>query len=427
MQRDQPHTLTGSEASRRRFLEALGAVSVAGIAGCSSGGDDGTDGTPTETDSADGTPAGTESPGDGTPTDTEPPDGGTPTDTPAQPLDDPRQILELSGASTDPGGTVTLSGSVDNVYWFQIRDVVLTLSGPEDWTISTPEKQLDTIDTEGSTEVSWEVTAPDSASGTNEFTVTTSYASTSDSATLTQTVEITVFEPGNVPEDGLEAYYSLDGSTPTNAVTGTDATIEGEPTTGADGVVNSAFEFTQNNDRSSVADALVTEDLPVNGEGATVGAWVNVTGHEDYSKIYQIGGSIGGFPTDGWDLEFNENTNGVWAVSWQADQEAAIRATGTQTSLSLDTWYFLVVVVDGDDVRVHAFDQSGELDASPSSGQFSPRGRTDGAPLHLMAGVGDDTAGRMDEVRAYSRALSEAEVTALYGGSGGPSGTDGSE
>jgi hypothetical protein len=402
-------------------MKTLGVVGVAGIAGCGGGGD----GTPTETDATDGTPTDTEPPGE-TPTDTDPPDetptdteppGETPTDTPSQPFEDPRQILELDGASTGPGGTTTLSGSASNPYLFPIRNVVFTLSGPDAWTISTPEKQFDSIDTGSSVDVSWDVTAPDSASGSAEFTVTTSYESTTDSAELTQTVDVLVFEPGAVPEDGLEAYYPLDGSAATNAVTGTDATIAGEPTTDAEGVVDGAFEFTSTGDRESVSDALVTEELPLNGEGATVGAWVNVTGHENFSKIYQVGGSLDAFPTDGWDLEFDDDTNAVWSVSWQADQGDAVRAEATKTSLSLDTWYFLVVVVDGDDVRVHAFDQSGELDASPNTGNFSPRGRTDTAPLNLMAGVGDDTAGRLDEVRAYSRALSEEEVTSLYQGS----------
>lgn len=418
MERDTPDASTDSKRSRRRFIKTLGAVGVAGIAGC--GGDGDGDGTPTdtgetdETGETDGTPTDTESPGE-TPTDTEPP-GETPTSTEAQPLEDPRPILELGGASTGPGGTTTLSGSASNPYLFPIQNIVFTLSGPDDWTISTPENQFDSIETGGSVDVSWDVTAPDAASGSAEFTVTTSYETTTDSAELTQTVDILVFEPGDVPQDGLEAYYPLDGSAATNTVTGTDATITGEPTTDAQGVVNGAFEFTSNGDRESVADALTTEELPLNGEAATVGAWMNVTGHEAFAKIYQIGGSLDAFPTDGWDLEFDDDTNGVWSVAWE-DSSGSSRATDTLTSLSLDTWYFIVVVIDGNDVRVHQFDQSGEVDGSPKSGGFASRGQTDGAPLNLMAGNGDDVAGRLDEIRAYSRALSEEEVTALYQGS----------
>ena len=397
MGRNQSDASTDSKRSRRRFMKTLGAVGVAGIAGC--GGD------------GDGTPTDTEPPGE-TSTDTEPP-GETPTSTEAQPIEDPIQLLELGGGSAGPGGTTTLSGSANNPYLYSLRNVVFTLSGPDDWTISTPEKQFDSIDTGSSVDVSWEVTAPDSASGSTEFTLTTSYETTSDSAELTQTVDVLVFEPGNVPGDGLEAYYPLDGSA-TNAVTGTDATVAGEPATDAEGVVNGAFEFTETGDRSSVADALVTEDLPLNGEGATVGAWVNVTGHEPYSKLFQIGGSLDGLPPNGWDIEFNDTADSAWIVTWT--DEEAVRAEATETSLSTDTWYFIVAVVDGDDARLHVFDQSGEIDDSPKSGS-GDRAQTDAVPLHLMAGAGDDTAGRLDEVRAYSRALSEEEVTALYGGS----------
>jgi hypothetical protein len=43
--------------------------------------------------------------------------------------------------------------------------------------------------------------------------------------------------------------------------------------------------------------------------------------------------------------------------------------------------------------------------------------KTGDESLVMMGGDGSDAAGRMDEVRAYARALSESEVTALYQGS----------
>jgi sarcosine oxidase gamma subunit len=427
---DDTKTTDTEHTRRRRFLKAVGALGITGIAGC--GGDgDGTDtpteGTPTEgtdtpTEGTDTPTEGTDTPTEGTPTEgTDTPTEGTdtPTGTPAQPLDPPEQLLELSGGSTNPGGTLTLSGSASNPYLFGLQDVVLTLSGPDDWTISTPEKQLGDIESLGSADVSWEITVPDSASGTSELTLTTEYATTTDSAELTQAVNVTVFEPGEVPGEGIEAYYSLDESSlpPINSVTGIDASVAGSPTPGETGIKNTAFGFDNDGSRSSTTDTLTSgQDLPLNGEGATVGAWFRYTSKESFSRAYQVGGSVSGSPgaaDGGWDVEFAGATNDLKLVTFTSDGSPT--SSGTIT-LSPDTWYFVVGVVDADGGTMYVFDQDGELDASPVT-VSSGRTQTDGESLVMMGGDHSDTAGRMDEVRAYSRALSEGEVLTLYEGS----------
>jgi hypothetical protein len=420
----------GRNDGRRRFLKAIGALGVVGIAGCSGDGDGtdttGTDGDGTDTTETDGD--GTDTTGtDGDGTDTTETDGdgtdtATETEAPDQNIpDDPPTVVTLDGGrSVQPGGTATLTATVENPYLFPIQSVQLGMGAPDgDWTVeATGDTNLGTIDTADTATVSWDITAPEGASEGVTLTGTFSYETNSDSDEVSLSQSVAVFEPGDVPEDGLEAYLPFEGDTATNLVTGTDATVVGEPTTGAEGIVGDAFEFTENGTRDSVADAIVTEELPLNGEGATVGAWLNFTGHEDYGRIYQVGGTTGATPTAGWDIEFNEDTDSVWDVHWSSTEDGGGRLESTETSLASGTWLFIVTVVDGDDGRLHVFDESGELEGSPTTGSAS-REQTDGGALILMAADGSDTVGRMDEVRAYSRALSESEVTALYQGSGG--------
>jgi hypothetical protein len=80
----------------------------------------------------------------------------------------------------------------------------------------------------------------------------------------------------------------------------------------------------------------------------------------------------------------------------------------------------VVTVVDGTDVRLHAFDLAGELSDSPYTGTGSRDTSSSSQPLVLMAGDGNYTTGRMDEVRAYSQALTASEVTTLYEASKAP-------
>lgn len=405
-------------ADRRRFLRALGAVGIAGLAGC---GGDGDGDTPTETDAET-----TDPPTDTTETtDTETPtETATPTDT-ATPTanqdfgDDPPQLMTLEGGgSVSPGGTTTLTGEILNSYLFPVQSVEVTFEPPnDDWEITaTDSASFDEIPSQDREEVTWEITAPEDADGEYTFTGTISYESNTDSAESDLSHSVVVFTPGEVPQDGIEAYISFDTDAATNQVTGNDAEVVGEPDTDADGVINSAWGFTDNGTRDTVADAVVTEDLPLNGEGATVGAWFNFSSHEDFGRVYQVAGATDATPeTVGWDVEFNSDTDSVFVVNWNGDSG---RVTPTETGLESGTWYFVVTVISGDEASMYVFDENGQLDASPGSGT-APRTQSDAEPLILMAADGSDTVGRMDEVRAYSRALSEQEVLELYAGSGG--------
>ena len=423
----------GKTTSRRRFVAALGALGVTGLAGC--GGDDDTDtatdtppdttepGTTTAPDTTE--PGTTTAPG-GTDTETPTPtDTGTPTDTPPQqdiPEDGPSIISFSGGGSVSPGESTTLTGTVQNPYLFPIRNIQVELSAPNaDWSVTAEgETTIDQLDTQDTAEITWEITAPSGASGEVTITGSVSFESTSDSATSDVSRSVFVFSPGDVPQEGLEAYYPLDGDAPTNVVTGTDADVTGDPTTDASGVVDGAWEFTTDGSRSSTADALTSgEDLPLNGEGATVAAWINYTSHEPFARIYQVGGDTAtpAVAQAGYEVLFTSESDDVYIYGDGTTQSATNRPT---IGLSPDTWLFVVTVVDGSDFRIHTFDESGELDASPLTGT-AQRTQSGTNPLVLFSGDDSEPAGRLDEVRAYSRALSESEVVQLYSGSGGSS------
>jgi len=213
--------------------------------------------------------------------------------------------------------------------------------------------------------------------------------------------------PTPVP-DGDDVYLPLDGDTPTNDVTGTTGTTEGGVTTGASGKVGSAFEFDGSDD------ALVLGGTGLNKEQSTTSAWFRFSDHTEWARVIQVGGSPSAAPADtgGWSLEFDSGSNTLTVTTYGP------KSRNATLDLEPDTWYFTCLVLDGESVRWHMFDESGELDDSPVETEQS-RTVTGAAQLNLMAGDNWYTAGVIDEVRGEKGALSASEVTQRYQDAGG--------
>jgi hypothetical protein len=205
----------------------------------------------------------------------------------------------------------------------------------------------------------------------------------------------------------IEAHYTLDGSTATNDVTGADANVTGSPTTGVEGIRGNAFQFTKNDDRGSTADALESANaLPLDGSGATVGAWFRYTAKEAYARVFQVGGGTGG-QSQAYEVIFDNLADELFVAGISND-------TGN-IPVEPDTWYFVVFVGDGSNVRLHVFDREGELATSPVTGGRSASNSN--YSLVMMSGDDSEPAGKLDEVYAYSTALSQEGVTNLYASS----------
>jgi hypothetical protein len=262
--RDEP-------ASRRRFLKAVGALGVVGVAGCSGDGDDETPtatDTPTPTDTemtttVPETPTDTEEP---TPTDTEEP---TPTDTPTQTIPDPpAQVFTFAETTqrASAGETLTVEGTITNPYLFDIVNVSVALSGPsDDWGISaTGDTSFDTVESQGTASVGWEVTVPESADGDADLTVAVEYASTTDEASNEQTATVSVLPPApdvTAPiTDGLVGQLDAAQLSETDALTSWQAV-------NADGRTGTLFQSDEDAQPSVVAEGAPTGESVARFEG----------------------------------------------------------------------------------------------------------------------------------------------------------------
>jgi len=181
-----------TDSDRRRFLKALGALSVVGLAGC---GGDGDDETPTDTEAGgngngngngNGTTE-TETPTEPTetPTDTETPSGG---DLP----DDPAPLIALIDEGISPEAD-TLNATITNSYLFEIQNGNVELEGPEDWELSPADgTSFDTLESQATREASWDLSLPDGVSGEYELTANVTYSAGEEAADVTASLPITV-------------------------------------------------------------------------------------------------------------------------------------------------------------------------------------------------------------------------------------------
>lgn len=258
---------------------------------------------------------------------------------------------------------------------------------------------------------------PAETDGDGMGTLTATGNKDTETETPTQTPTTGGIGTPAVEMPSLEAYYSLDEASlpPTNTVTGTDAAVTGEPTTGEPGIRNTAFGFTTDDSRKTTGDALTSgRELPLNGQAATVATWFRYTSKESYARVYQVGGGgPDGIPSvagGGHNVEFIAGSNDIALALWPPEGGSSNKAG--PVTLSPETWYFLVCVVDGNEGRMYVFDQDGEL--TDGGVTTSGRGQTGSELLNLMGGDSSDPAGRMDEVYAFSKALSASEVMTLY-------------
>jgi hypothetical protein len=326
---------------------------------------------------------------------------------------------ETSSSTGDSIDTSNVSNSAASLYQTQERGSGIAydlgvLNGTYDVTVHTAEIEYTssgqrTFDVSvNGTQIESGLDIYDEVGHDAAYTTTATGIEVRDGTLTVETAPGSSTVTASAPSTDLELYYSLDGSTATNSETSTDASVTGDPESGLPGPLGSAFGFDGN-------DALTSgTDLPLNGTAATVGSWFRYTDKDSSARLYQVGGNPGSpaVGSGGYEILFDGSSV---RVATPGDTKAI-----TGVTLSPDTWYFVVTVVDGTDVRLHAFDRTGELSDSPYTGTGSRDTSSSSQPLVLMAGDGSYTTGRMDEVRAYSQALTASEVTTLYEASNDP-------
>jgi hypothetical protein len=253
--------------------------------------------------------------------------------------------------------------------------------------------------------------------GTYTFQLTVTDGSNN---TATSSANVTIFDTtGNHLLNGLISYWNLDESTGRAmdvAGGGNDGTNTAD-TLHVPGEINTAYGF---NGTSSKIDMTNAANLSLTTVG-TISAWVYlpvIDSNNNANRTVRRIVSKGNTSTDvnGYSLEYNPYTNSFQGEFATASAHLAFNFYGTR--IVARTWYHLVVTWDGTHIITYlngsAFNPEGiNQTVTPVSNVY---------PFAIGYQAATNTGnfiGRIDEVGIWNRALSAAQVTALYSGNFG--------
>jgi len=212
----------------------------------------------------------------------------------------------------------------------------------------------------------------------------------------------------------LVAHWKLDDGSGTTALdssgNGNDGTLNGGATW-VDGQFGSAIQF--NGSDSYVA----ASHIPFDNRNFTVTLWANPALGGDQNVFSQDGGG------DSGRMHLRITGGGTVRMGyWNNDLDSP-------TALQANNWYFLTFVHDVENANRRIY-IDGVQDAEDSGGAFI--GTSGDTIIGSQFGTGQWFMGIIDDVRIYSRALSDVEILGVMAGSGaeyplasGPSPADG--
>lgn len=224
---------------------------------------------------------------------------------------------------------------------------------------------------------------------------------TTVSFSLSQIDSITFsFQPGTIPTQGLVAYYPFNGNANDESGNGHQGVAYGATlTTDRFGNQNRAYHFNGTSDSIALSN---TSSLNFSSGGFTLSAWANFSGNLTDGLIvakHVVGTS---------------NNNGLFISVWHNQFAFYLKEPRLTTPLTYsdNAWHHLVGVYDGTAqyIYVDGFLKASLGESGPISNVVSMKIGSGSGPLSPLALF----RGMIDDVRIYSRALSQSEIQQLY-------------
>ena len=254
------------------------------------------------------------------------------------------------------------------------------------------------------------VTASHTYAQTGSYTATVTVSDGELDAIASRTIVVSA-EPG---PGGIIAHWPLDetaGSTADDIQGTFDGTLVGGPAwLPAGGTIDGALAFDGSDDRVDVGAPDVS-----GGPGMTIAMWTRVDGFA-FADGRFISKANGVQDNDHWWMLSTINQTGL-RFRLKVDGTTNTLATGTG-QFATGEWFHLAATYDGSQMRIYK--NGVEVGSLPVSGTVSTNAAVAAALGNQPAGVeGRPLQGALDDVRLYTRALTEAELIALAGGGSG--------
>ncbi len=205
-------------------------------------------------------------------------------------------------------------------------------------------------------------------------------------------------------QKGLVGWWKMDGNAKDSTPYGNDGTITGASLT-ADRKAKATSAYSYNGTTANI-EAANAAKLNLTGD-VTVSAWIK-PGTASQNNNARVVSKY-----DGTTANYILGYDTTGHMRMIVDGTARATATSAAVLTSTTTWYHVVGVRSGTTVSLYI---NGTLDGTAS---ISGTTQTNSQNLAIGGGVNSTTNPRyngvVDDVRVYNRALSTAEITALYG------------
>jgi hypothetical protein len=217
-------------------------------------------------------------------------------------------------------------------------------------------------------------------------------------------------QPAMIPTDGLVAYFHCDGNAEDVSGNGNNGTIYGAtPTADRFGNPSSACYFDGNDDWIDVPDSPSLQTIEQN-QGLTVAAWIRIDGWYQDWNVFAIVEKLDVTDDQGWEFMVGAQPSVTLGLSFRA-----YVANTVGWSVSFGEWRHVAVAYDGSAATVDLYADGQLLGHSTAAAELWSTGA---GHLHIgksFDGPDEFSRGAIDEVLIYNRALSSAEILALYG------------
>ena len=229
--------------------------------------------------------------------------------------------------------------------------------------------------------------------------------------------------PPPAPTDGLVAYYPFDGNANDASGNGNHGTVYGvTPTTDRFGNANGAYYF----DGNAYIEVPNSDSLHNVTKAVTISAWVNATEGYPGGGVTLDSDHISvvckGYEKRQYGLQINNNNEWLFALKGSDSKSSEIFTCGSSAGYSIGVWQHVALTWDGATITTYV---NGVLVGETQYGtELAPNDESLYIGMDVGgAGIFGETwsqieylKGYLDDLRIYNRALSAAEVKALYDG-----------
>jgi len=176
------------------------------------------------------------------------------------------------------------------------------------------------------------------------------------------------------------------------------------------GKVGGALEFDGEDDYVDIDES---ESLDISGDQITVSAWINA----ERINERQVIAAKTALADNTWLVEINPLDFSDGKLNFFLNTDGRETNSGSESAIDVGTWYHVAFVYNGMEKMIYI---DGKFDASEAhSGNIA----TNDQPVRIASwgGLSDSSqtrhfTGKIDDVRIYNYALSEADIAAIYAG-----------